>query len=223
MRKQIAVALMLACATGAACAAPAAAALEFYVRIQGPKPVSPAHGVRNGSLAHLSFESDVPATIGSGTKGAGSGKMKFGEITITREAGPANALSAAIAAPQLGSSPPSAPATLVHQVVAVGCSAFDVQADFGKGPVKGALAGQSVDGVCIYAIPMTAAAQEAIVRVGLPDTPPGWSFNSQPQSKCVRSGETLDGTLAESQDIFSFMWSAHAANAMLPQSPCTKP
>ena len=174
-------------------------------------------------MAHLSFESDVPATIGSATKGAGSGKMKFGEITITKGVENAAVLGAApVAAAQLASAPISGPAPLVHQVVTVGCGGFDVQADFGKGPVKGALAAQSVDGVCIYTIPMTAAAQEAIVRVALPDTPPGWSFNSQPQSKCVRSGETLDGTLSESQDIFSFMWSPHATNAMLPQSPCAK-
>ncbi|MBV8170872.1 MAG: hypothetical protein JO219_02965 [Candidatus Eremiobacteraeota bacterium] len=209
------VALLTACALAWCMAVPAAAASEFYIRIQGPKPVRvPALTGRGGGAA-IAFENDL--TIGSATGGAGTGKVKFGEITITKEPKNSGALSSAIA----GGSPESKPvnaAPLMRQTVTVGCAGFEVQADYGKGPVHGVLASQSVDGLCIFAVPMSASPADAIVRVGLSSVPPGWSFNSQPQSRCIRAGETLDGALAETQAIFSFQWSPVRAAA--PGAPC---
>jgi hypothetical protein len=225
MLRQIAVAVILALGLAVFAPAPASAAFEFYVRIQGPKPSKPsttanlkAHG------AAIAFEYTVPA-VQTSSGGAGAGKVKFGDITIKDEMGPtssfvpANSAAATTPSPKPGGA--AAPA-LVREVVRVGCDGFDVQADFGRGPVRGVLASQSVDGSCIFGVVMPSAAANAIVRIGLRETPPGWSFNGQPQSKCMRSGDTLDGTLGGSPGIFSFQWGAARSVAMLPSGPCGK-
>jgi len=185
---------------------PAAAAYDFYVRIQGPKPSVPQSPNRNIAVIAFSF-SVIPPRDPSGN--AITGKRTHGAITIATE--PLNAAAITNLNPAM------------REIVTVGCQGFDVQADYGKGPVHGVLASQSVDGLCIFAVPMSAPAANAIVRIGLPDTPTGWSFNSQPQSKCIRSGDTLDGTLGASQDIFSFQWGPSRALLLAPAGPCGKP
>lgn len=203
-------------------AVPAHAAYEFYVRIQGPKPdqvQSPAIAHRNIAVIAFSFSVVSPRDPSSGV----TGKRTHGAITILTEP------SVSAAATNLNPVSPPSPkanatpaAVALREIVTVGCEGFNVQADYGKGPVRGVLASQSVDGLCIFAVPMSAPAANAIVRIGLPDTPAGWSFNSQPQSKCIRSGDTLDGTLGASQDIFSFQWGP-ARTPMLPPGPCGRP
>ena len=216
MRRQGVLAFVAVCAFIGGLTVPAQAANVFYVRIQGPKPVR-AQAPGHGGGAAIGFENNV--AVGSATGGLANGKTKSGEITITKEPTNVGSMSTAIAETQaarpLGSSAPQ-----IRETVTVGCAGFDVAADFGKGPVRGVLASQSVDGLCIFAVPMSAQTADAIVRVGLSGMPPGWSFNSQPQSKCVRSGDTLDGSLAETQSIFSFQWSLVRPVAM--GGPCGK-
>jgi hypothetical protein len=203
-------------------AAPAAAAYEFYIRIQGPKPTKPTSTVAPKHVAVIAFEFSVvsPRDPASGQT---TGRRQWGPITIVREA----PSSAALALANAGFSPPTSPspganAGMVREIVTVGCDGLDVQADYGQGAVRGVLAAQSVDGLCIFGVSMPSQSANAIVRIGLTNTPPGWSFNSPPQSKCVRSGETLDGTLGASPAIFSFQWGA-ARSGALPSGPCGKP
>lgn len=216
MIRQGVFAFVAVCAFIGSLTVPVQAANVFYVRIQGPKPVR-AQAPGHGGGAAIGFENNV--ALGSATGGLANGKTKSGEITITKAPANAAPMSTSIAETQaakpLGSSPP-----LIRETVTVGCSGFDVAADFGKGPVRGVLASQSVDGLCIFAVPMSAQTADAIVRVGLSGMPPGWSFNSQPQSKCIRSGDTLDGSLAETQSIFSFQWSLIRPVAL--GGPCGK-
>jgi hypothetical protein len=200
---------------------PACAAYDFYVRIQGPKPSLPQSANRNAAVIAFSF-SIVSPRDPSGN--AITRKRTHGAITIVTEPLTTAAITSVSPGPPSSPKGVGVPAAMeIHEIVTVGCQGFDVQADYGKGPVHGVLAGQSVDGLCIFAVPMTVPAANAIVRIGLPDTPPGWSFNSQAQSKCIRSGDTLDGTLGASQDIFSFQWGPSRAAMLAQAGPCGKP
>ncbi len=222
MTRQIALALAMALAVVGTHAAPAAAAYDFYIRIQGPKPTKTTSAVVPKHVAVIAFEFSVvsPRDPASGQT---TGKRQWGSITIVREAPTSAALALANAAVIPPTSPsPGVNAGMVHEIVTVGCDGLDVQADYGQGAVRGVLAAQSVDGVCIFGVSMPSQSANAIVRVGLTNTPPGWSFNSPPQSKCVHSGETLDGTLGASPAIFSFQWEA-ARSGALPPGPCGKP
>lgn len=224
MTRHIALALALAGVLVGAARSPATAAYEFYVRIQGPKAVKPvtAAGNLKSHAPAIEFAQNVIALRDAAT-GQASGKRQYGQITISLEAGVLPG-AAMVANPSptatLATGAALAPGS-VRELVTVGCAAFDVQADYGSGPVRGVLASQSVNGLCIFGVTMPSQSANAIVRIGLPTMPPGWSFNSQPQSKCVRSGETLDGTLDASPKIFSFQWGATHAVA-LPPGPCGK-
>jgi hypothetical protein len=222
MTRQIALALALTLAIVGSHAAPATAAYEFYIRVQGPKPAKPTSTVAPKHVAVIAFEFSVISPRDPAS-GQAIGKRQWGSITIVREAPTSAAVplvSTGLTAPTSPS--PGANASLVHEIVTVGCDGLDVQADYGQGAVRGVLAAQSVDGLCIFGVSMPSQAANAIVRIGLTNTPPGWSFNSPPQSKCVHSGETLDGTLGASPAIFSFQWGA-ARSAALPPGPCGKP
>jgi hypothetical protein len=222
MTRQIALVLALALAVAGSNAAPASASYEFYIRIQGPKPAKPTSTVAPKHVAVIAFEFSVISPRDAAS-GQAIGKRQWGPITIVREAPTSTAaalVNAGLSAPTSPS--PGANAGMVHEIVTVGCDGLDVQADYGQGAVRGVLAAQSVDGLCIFGVSMPSQAANAIVRIGLTNTPPGWSFNSPPQSKCVHSGETLDGTLGASPAIFSFQWGA-ARSAVLPPGPCGKP
>jgi hypothetical protein len=222
MTRQIALALAMALAVVGSHAAPAAAAYEFYIRIQGPKPAKPPSTVVSKHVAVIAFEFSVTSPRDAAS-GQATGKRQWGPITIVREA----PISAVVTIANAGISPltspsPGANAGVLHEIVTVGCDGLDVQADYGQGAVRGVLAAQSVDGLCIFGVSMPSQSANAIVRIGLTNTPPGWSFNSPPQSKCVHSGETLDGTLGASPGIFSFQWGAARSGARL-AGPCGKP